>query len=137
MAYVSQDRKKALAPKIKAVCKKYGVKATLAVRNHSTLVLNVKSGPIDFIGNMNKVCGSDHYQNARRFRPVTQGYVDVNVYHFRDHFDGNAKAFLTEVYAAMMMGNHDNSDIQTDYFDVGWYVDINIGKWNAPYILEK
>jgi hypothetical protein len=36
----------------------------------------------------------------------------------------------------MNMGNHDNSDIMTDYFDVGWYVDVNIGLWNKPYILE-
>jgi hypothetical protein len=37
---------------------------------------------------------------------------------------------------AMNDGNHDRSDIQTDYFDVGWYVDVNIGRWNKPYILE-
>jgi hypothetical protein len=34
-------------------------------------------------------------------------------------------------------GNHDNSDVQTDYFDVGWYVDVNIGSWDKPYTLEK
>jgi hypothetical protein len=33
-------------------------------------------------------------------------------------------------------GNHDNSDSQTDYFDVGWYVDVKVGKWNKPYIVE-
>jgi hypothetical protein len=37
----------------------------------------------------------------------------------------------------MMVGNHDRSDIQSDYFDVGWYVDINIGRWNKPYALVK
>jgi hypothetical protein len=21
----------------------------------------------------------------------------------------------------------------TDYFDVGWYIDIKIGKWDKPY----
>lgn len=138
MAYVSQERKKALAPKIKAICKKYGVKATLAVRNHSTLVLNIKSGTIDFIGNSNAVCGRDHYMiRIAVWLPNASGYESVNVYHFKNHYDGKALKFLSEVYAAMMVGNHDNSDIQTDYFDVGWYVDINIGKWDAPYILEK
>jgi hypothetical protein len=24
----------------------------------------------------------------------------------------------------------------TDYFDVGWYIDINVGKWNKPYQFE-
>jgi hypothetical protein len=37
----------------------------------------------------------------------------------------------------MMVGNHNRSDIMSDYHDVGWYVDINIGQWNKPYILEN
>jgi hypothetical protein len=31
------------------------------------------------------------------------------------------------------VSNHDNSDIMTDYFDVGWYLNINVGGWNKPY----
>ena len=33
----------------------------------------------------------------------------------------------------MDVGNYDNSDVQTDYFDTGWYIDINIGSWDKPY----
>jgi len=137
MAFVSQDLKKTLAPHIKAVCKKYGVKATLAVRNHSTLCLNIKSGSIDFIGNANEVCGNDHYQVSRGFTPNKSGYDNVNPYHYKNHYSGKALKFLSEVIPLMNYGNHDNSDIMTDYFDVGWYVDVNIGKWDQPYILEK
>ena len=134
---MSQDRKSALSPAIKAVLKKYGVKGSLAVRNHSTLVLNIKSGPIDFISNLNKVCavapGADRYG---AYRPAV-GSIDVNPYHYRDHFDGKALAFLSEVMPVMNNGNYDNSDIQSDYFDIGWYIDVNIGSWNKPYILTK
>jgi hypothetical protein len=137
MAFVSQDLKKTLAPHIKAVCKRYGVKATLAVRHHSTLCLNIKSGSIDFIGNANEVCGNDHYQVSRGFTPNKSGYDNVNVYHYKNHYSGKALKFLSEVIPLMNYGNHDNSDIMTDYFDVGWYVDVNIGKWDQPYILEK
>ena len=137
MAYVSQELKAKLSPAIKLVCKKFGVKASLAVRNHSTLVLNVKSGPIDFIGNLNKVCsvapGADRYGPYR----AAVGSIDVNPYHYRDHFDGKALAFLSAILPVMNTGNHDNSDIQSDYFDVGWYVDVNIGAWNKPYLLTK
>jgi hypothetical protein len=136
MAYVSQSLKTELAPAIKAVCKKYGVKASLAVRNHSTLCLNIKSGKIDFIGNVNEVCGRDHYQVSRGFTPI-KDYTDVNPYHYKSHFDGVALKFLSEVIPLMNKGNHDNSDLQTDYFDVGWYTDINIGKWDKPYVVEK
>lgn len=131
MAYVSQDLKAKLAPKIKAVLKKYGIKGSLAVRNHSTLVLNIKSGKIDFIKNFNDTVDP----RGGRFTPA-EGCIDVNPYWYHDHFSGKAKAFLGEVLAAMKEGNWDRSDIQTDYFDVGWYVDVNIGKWNKPYIVE-
>ena len=51
MAYMSQERKAQLAPAIKAVLKKYNIKASIAVNNHSTLVVNIKQGEIDFIEN--------------------------------------------------------------------------------------
>lgn len=136
MAYVTQMMKKAKAPKIKTILKKYGVKGSLAVRHHSTLVLNLKSGVIDFIANSNQVCGNDTYQVSRGFQKNTSGYCNVNPYWFKEHYDGEAKEFLAEILEVMNEGNHDNSDIMTDYFDVGWYVDINIGKWNKPYVVE-
>ena len=48
MAYINQEKKKELAPKIKEICKKHGIKATLSIDNYSTLNLNIKSGSIDF-----------------------------------------------------------------------------------------
>ena len=136
MAYFNQERKAKIAPKIKAILAKYKVKGSLSVRNHMTLCLNLKSGSIDFIANSNKVCSNNHYQVASGFKPSTSGYDQVNPYHFKDHYDGKALAFMQEVFHAMNDGNHDRSDIQSDYFDVGWYVDVNIGKWDKQYILE-
>jgi hypothetical protein len=136
MAYMNQELKAERAPAIKAILKKYNVKGSLAVRNHMTLVLNIKSGSIDFIGNSNRVCGADHYQVSRGFKPNTSGYEQVNQYHFQNHYDGKAKNFLNEVLDAMNTGNHDNSDIQTDYFDVGFYININIGAWDKPYTIS-
>ena len=141
MAYMSQERKKSLAPAIKAVLKKYGVKGTIAVRNHSTLVLNIKSGSIDFIENF--ISTDTDSMSGRKMSQDQIAYIrknqclDVNPYWYKEHFSGKAKSFLSELFPAMNKGNHDNSDVQTDYFDVGWYVDVNIGKWNKPYTLEK
>ena len=140
MAYVSQDLKAKLAPTIKAICKKYGVKASLAVRNHSTLCLNIKSGKIDFIENF--IERDAGVMSGRKMAPEQVDYLrknrslDVNVYWYKEHFTGKALKFLQEVIPAMNNGNHDNSDIQTDYFDVGWYIDVNIGRWNKPYTVE-
>ena len=135
MAYFNQERKAKIAPKIKAILAKYKVKGSLAVRNHSTLCLNLKSGSIDFIGNFNKTISADHYLTARGFTPAEKS-LSVNPYHYDNHFSGKALAFMQEVFAAMNDGNHDRSDIQSDYFDVGWYVDVNVGQWDKQYILE-
>jgi hypothetical protein len=35
---------------------------------------------------------------------------------------------------ALNCDNYDNSDSMTDYFDVGHYVDLNIGKWDKPFV---
>ena len=118
MAYMSQERKKELAPGIKFVLKKYGMKASIAVDNHSSLVVNIKSGPINFAANV-------HWFD---------GYDQVNTYHIDKFYSGIAASFLKELNAAMNVGNFDNSDPYTDYFHVGWYTDINIGKWNKPYV---
>jgi hypothetical protein len=141
MAYFNQERKQERAPAIKAILKKYGVKGSLAVRNHMTFVLNIKSGSIDFIENFiqtdidkpygNKM-SSDQVEYIRKNRAL-----DVNTYWYQEHYSGKAKSFLKEILVAMNGGNHDNSDVQTDYFDVGWYVDVNIGSWDKPYTLEK
>ena len=77
MAYMNQEKKKRLAPKIKEILKRHKMKGSLSL------------------------------------------------------------AFLSEVIPAMNEGNHDNSDIMTDYFDVGWYISVNIGRWDKPYIVRK
>lgn len=133
MAYMSQDRKRSMAPRIKSVLAKYGIKGTLAVDNHRTLVLNIKSGDIDLIANFNETCGKRRVGETIGFTPA-KDYISVNPYWYNEHFTGRALAFMTDLMAAMNVGNHDNSDIQSDYFDVGWYVDVKIGRWSKPYI---
>ena len=141
MAYMSQEKKAKLAPAIKAVLKKYGVKGSLAVSNHSTLVLNVKSGPIDFVENYIQTDIDKPYGQKMATDQVNylrkQQALDVNVYWYKEHFSGKALKFLEEIVPLMNVGNHDRSDAQVDYFDVGWYIDVNIGRWNKPYQVAK
>jgi len=113
MAYVSQADKAKLAPAIRAVLAKYKMKGTIAVRDHSTLVVTVKSGHIDF--------GGDN--------------INVNTYWIHEHYTGVARRFLTELLAAMKgpdYFNHD--DAMTDYFCRSHYTDIRIGGWGRPYV---
>jgi hypothetical protein len=139
MAWMSQEKKAEIAPAVKAICKKYGITASLAVRNHSTLCLNIKAGGIDFVGNSNKVIGArpQGFGIGNPADPIKQ-HISVNPYWFHEHFDGKALAFLTEAMAALKGGGwYDKSDIQTDYFNTAYYIDINVGKWDKPYQLAK
>ena len=111
MAYMSQEMKTEIAPAIKAVLKKHNMKGTISVRHHSSLVVKIKEGALAF-----------------------DDYEQVNTYWLTEHYKGKELKFLTELHKAMMKGNHDNSDIQSDYFDVGWYTDIVIGNWKKPYV---
>jgi hypothetical protein len=135
MAWMNQERKAPLVAAAKKVLKKYGVKATFSTSN-SSISCNIKSGPLDFISNYNKTAGSQYSHSAVGFYAATTE-IDVNVYHYDKHFDGKCRKFLGELIKALNVGNHDNSDIQTDYFDVGWYVNVHVGKWNKPYVLER
>jgi len=89
MAYMNQEKKAIIAAKLKPVLKKYGVKGTLSVRNHSSIVLNVKSGNVDFITDYGDA------EDARKFG------IQVNPYWFHEHFTGKSKKFLEEAFAAL------------------------------------
>ena len=51
MAWMSQENKKQIKTEIDKILKGKGFKYTMGVRHHSTLILNILSGPIDFINN--------------------------------------------------------------------------------------
>lgn len=132
MAYVSPEMKAKIAPAVKALCKRYGVKGTLSVRNHMTLTLTISSGSLDFFESVNRV---GRKRNDDMFREQ-HDHMQVNTYWCHDHFDGACKDFLVEAVAALRGPDfYDRSDIQTDYFDVSHYIAINIGKWDKPYVL--
>ena len=114
MAYMSQKKKKELTPAIQKVLSDFGMKGTLSVRHHSALVITLSSGPLDL-------------------NPTGKEYVTINEYCIDQNFEGQEGKFLNALKAAMMVGNHNNSDSMTDYFDVGWYISIVVGRDGRPY----
>jgi len=137
MAYMSQERKKEIAKNVKAVGKKYGFGGrdiTVGVNNHSTLVVNIFGGPLDFIGDAQK--HNDEYARMRGLQSYPVGsYIQVNPYYCEEHAtDPTIKEFYGELMAAIKStGYYNNSDIMTDYFDHDFYIDINVGRWDRPY----
>ena len=139
MAYVSQEKKKELAPAIKAVLKKYGMKGTIAVRHHSSLVVNIKEGVLDLLGVAQKHC--DEVNARKGFEYTSVGnYLQVNEYYAaewaREVGEETVANFYDELIAAMKgTGWYNNNDPMTDYFDIAYYLDINVGQWDKPYKL--
>lgn len=145
MAFVSQEMKKELTPAIKAVLKKYNMKASIAVKHHSTLVVNIKSGDLDIVTATNEARlesfeRQDLYRNPHDVKYLAQrldDYVQVNEYYIEETYKNypEISAFLLELKEAMEgpdYFNHDDS--MTDYFFRSHYTDINVGNWEKPYV---
>jgi hypothetical protein len=134
MAYISQVEKKELAPSIKAVLKKYGVKGSIGINHHSSLVVNLKEGKLDFIGEANKKNKATCERQGMPYHPITGDYYQANSYYAMED-EGNVGKFMGELVTAMKGDRwFDKSDIMTDYFHTAYYLDINVGKWDKPYV---
>ena len=125
MAYINQTDKARIAAKLKSVVPA-GWKYSLSIHHHSTLQFKVASAPVDIIGGMTA---------GEYFDPTTATTADINVYHIRRNVsdEGLANIFVA-INDAMNCGNHDHSDLTTDYFDVGWYTSMQVGAWDRPFI---
>jgi hypothetical protein len=132
MAYVNQETKARIAPQVKQVLAKWGLKGSLSVNHHSTLVLNIRAGKLDFIANSNSNTEINHPGSR-----MASTYIGVNRYHLNSQFDGECLKCVQELMDVLNKFNWDRSDRQSDYFDVGYYVDIRIGQWNKPYVWQQ
>jgi hypothetical protein len=137
MAYVSQELKKELAPGIKAVLKKYNVRGTISVRHHMTLVVNIRSGSLDIIQNWYDNVTKKGTVNGYGDNITKPEYLSVNQYWIDESYSETVKDFITDLYNAMKGEKwFDKSDIQSDYFNTAYYMDVNVGSWDKPYQLE-
>lgn len=128
MAYVSKELKQKKLDALKK-CIPLGWKWSLAVRDHSTLVLTIYSAPVDILSEIRHNVGESQL-------PISRMYWSLNPYHWNNVFDvvSTARNVMADVFAVLFDGNHDNSDPMTDYHDVGWYVAVDIGKWDTPFM---
>lgn len=125
MAFISQEKKKELAPRIKSVLKKYGMKGSIAIKHHSNLVVNIREGVLDLV------------DSERGYRQVNTYWVTRNEREAGNETVANFFEELLEAMRGKNTGWYDESDISTDYFHTAWYNDINVGKWDKPYVHVK
>lgn len=133
MAYMSQEKKAEIQRELKKIIPATW-KWSLGVNHHSTLRLTIQSAPVDLLGELNRV-HAEKYQGP--FSPPHDAdYAQVNEYYLDNQFD-RSLPLMQKIKAAMMAGNHDNSDAMTDYFDVGWYISINLGRYDKPFVCTR
>jgi hypothetical protein len=151
MAHMNQEKKARIAAALKLVIPK-GWKYSLAVRNHSTIVLTISSAPVDILAELTGSLMNGYAKNLfRNLWAVSQRvcaahnglklqhereHVNLNVYYLDKAFDGELLATFKAINKALNLDNHDRSDSMTDYFDVGHYVEINVGAWNKAFAVR-
>lgn len=112
MAYINQETKKALEPKIKSILNRYGVKGSIRIKDYAVLIVTLRSGKLPFYGSGIKVWE-------------------------RNFVSGKCRDMVKELYDAMNEGNYDESRPEIDYFSVGWYSYIHVGEYDKPYVITK
>ena len=70
---------------------------------------------------------------------VFNGHTDINHYHLsRSEYLTNAgKKLFTRINKIANEWSWDRSDSQSDYFDVNYYLDMSVGKWDKPFQVKK
>lgn len=120
MAFVDQSKKAIIANALKQVMP-HGWKYSLAVEHHMTLVLTIVSAPIDLINECLKKYEGRH--------------LIINCNRVEDSFVGEVRMQMNAIVDAMNTGNHNRSDTMTDYFDVGHYITVQLGRWDKPFVV--
>ena len=149
MAYVSKETKSNVSTELKKIIPK-GWKWSLAVRDQATLILTISAAPVDLVNSLTypSDCirlGIDHGIDQAKFDENTANY---DFYMKRGDLYGARRSSNTfkkwedcelfgAISKAMNLGNYDNSDSQSDYFDCGWGTRIQFGACGKPFWFDQ
>jgi hypothetical protein len=124
MAYIGANEVKAIRDELKVQFPKF----KFGVRKGSgslSVDVTIKAGPADF---------SD----------VLQNHGQINHYHLGNY--GEHKSFFEQIIRIIKIAPStipggrrwfDESDAQTDYFHTAYYMHLQVGAWDKPYIQTK
>lgn len=130
MAYISTEEVRAIRVALKDKFGPKGFKFGVKNSDKMKVIVTILSGPTNFDDIMGSVASNN--------------YMQINQYHMFQY--GTHMAFFKEIETiiktapATVNGGHgwyDNSDVQTDYFDVAYYYSMRIGDWDKPYVQKN
>lgn len=92
------------------------IKFSVKKRHHTSIDVTILKSPYDF--------------RPDNMKDKTDMYVNN---YWLDQHGYNHIPILERIIAICNEGNYNNSDIMSDYFDVGWYFSLHIGSWRKPF----
>jgi len=125
MAYIRTDEVAAIRGQLKA--KFPQLKFSVRKQHHSSVIVTIKSGTVDFSELLDE-----------------HGYAQTNQYWLSRM--GKHQALFEKIYEviktapASVPGGRawfDESDSMTDYFHTAFYMSVNIGSYDRPYVCSK
>lgn len=115
MAYITKETAKKIREALKAEFK--DIKFSVSIEDRTALNICIMESPY---------FGADDY-------------TQVNQYYISENFPKEQADVLNKVNEIIKtVGEYyDKSDIMTDYFDVAFYYDISIGRWDKGHIVRE
>jgi|ERR1035437_968578 hypothetical protein len=113
MAYITSEE---ISEKRKAIKKAFPKwKFSITRRHYSTIVVDILEADIKL---------------------TDKPYEGVNHFYIKDHYQGEIKEALQQIADIMIKGEKIVSE-DSDYGSIpNFYVDLNIGKWDKPFIYK-
>ena len=130
MAYMNQEKKAKIREALKKVVPT-DWKWSLGVRHHSSIVMTISEGPAELMVRPEGVGSGDNWE-AKTFT----GHRQLNDFYIDHEYTGELFDIMTKIVQALNLDNFDHSDPMSDYFHVGHYVDLQIGKWDKPFVVK-
>lgn len=136
MAYMNQEKKAVIAAALKAVMPA-DWKYSLSVQSKMTTCLTIKSAPVDLIAMLNeknaKLAARDGQEAF-----VNKGYAQLNHFYLETAFGADPKVLevMEAAKKALFSADyHDDSDIQSDYFNCAYYISMQVGNYDKPFVV--
>lgn len=122
MAFITTSQVNEFRLKLKeAFSARDGWKLSVTKEHNSGICVAIMEAPLDF-----SVCCSNQEKK----------YSQLNPRYFGEHYaEYPALVEVVEkINSIINLGNYDKSEPMTDYFEVGWYTDVHVGKWDKFFV---
>jgi hypothetical protein len=133
MAYITQDQKKEIAAILKARMPKE-MKYSLSIRHHSTIEMTIYSAPVDLLGMVNAHNKQEAEWRSHPFHECTKSVQGIGRH---PEIFGDYAPIIEAAQDALNLNNYDRSDSQSDYFEVGHYVRMDLGRFDRPFQVQS